>query len=225
MSSDLYFIPLIASTVRQQAPEDALCRAFVEIVARGQQPECENGFRQFLQFMGIAAERLELMDEAALRRAIVILATGGGDMALPNTDATMQVIRQNPRWKRDYEQLLVEVEESLNPTDFDVHLLDGNGALLGRVRLERDVPPRTISNVAPGEYALALDTGWVIWEGTLTDQDLIWAAAFPGRPLRLAADTGEAQLQPTVEESLLRGELILRVFPGLESGHLEIEVR
>jgi hypothetical protein len=41
----------------------------------------------------------------------------------------------------------------------------------------------------------------------------------------MAADTGEAGNQPTLEEDLLDGEVVLRVFPGLEGGSMEIEMR
>ncbi len=70
-----------------------------------------------------------------------------------------------------------------------------------------------------------LDTGWVIWQGELTERDLIWMAAFPDVPLDLAADTDETSARTTREESLLDGELILRVIPGLESGNIELEYR
>ena len=82
-----------------------------------------------------------------------------------------------------------------------------------------------LDNINPGFHSLSLDTGRVLWEGELTESHLLWAVAFPGEPLPMAADTGEAGNQPTLEEDLLDGEVVLRVFPGLEGGSMEIEMR
>jgi len=82
-----------------------------------------------------------------------------------------------------------------------------------------------LDNINPGFHSLSLDTGHVLWEGELTESHLLWAVAFPGEPLPMAADTGEAGNQPTLEEDLLDGEVVLRVFPGLEGGSMEIEMR
>jgi hypothetical protein len=49
--------------------------------------------------------------------------------------------------------------------------------------------------------------------------------AFPGEPLELAADTGKRVAKATREERLLDGEVLFRVIPGLERGHIELELR
>jgi len=82
-----------------------------------------------------------------------------------------------------------------------------------------------LDNINPGFHSLSLDTGRVLWEGELTESHLLWAVAFPGEPLQMAADTGEAGNRPTLEDDLLDGEMVLRVFPGLEGGSLEVEMR
>jgi hypothetical protein len=40
----------------------------------------------------------------------------------------------------------------------------------------------------------------------------------------LAADTGDRAARPTREETLLDGQLIMRVFPGVERGRIELAV-
>ena len=79
-------------------------------------------------------------------------------------------------------------------------------------------------NVTPDHYAARMDTGRIIWQGELTEKELIWSAAFPGQALELAADTGEPAARMTREITLLNGELIIRVFPGAESGRLELRI-
>jgi hypothetical protein len=81
---------------------------------------------------------------------------------------------------------------------------------------------KTIDNITPGSYNMAFATGRVIWQGQLTEKDLIWTEAFPGQPLKLSADTGEAEGEPTQETSIFDGEIALRVYAGPESGRIEI---
>ena len=77
----------------------------------------------------------------------------------------------------------------------------------------------------PGLFILKMDTGRVLWQEELTERDLVWAAAFQGQALDLAADSGEAPARTTREVSLLNGEVIIRVFPGAESGCLELKIK
>ena len=79
-----------------------------------------------------------------------------------------------------------------------------------------------INGVTPGAYCLRLETGRVIWQEDLGDQDLLWTKAFPGQPLRAAADDGGAHIPATHRFSVLEGEIMLQVFAGLESGSIEI---
>ena len=46
-----------------------------------------------------------------------------------------------------------------------------------------------VERVVPGEYTLKLSTGLVVWRDVLSEKDLLWARAFSGQELKLAADT------------------------------------
>jgi hypothetical protein len=81
-----------------------------------------------------------------------------------------------------------------------------------------------LSEVSPGRYLLKFSTGRVIWEGDLTGRDLIWSLAFPGQPLELAAHTGKHDKTPSLTVTLLDGDIILHVFPGIRAGLLQIQV-
>ncbi len=93
---------------------------------------------------------------------------------------------------------------------------------LKRIPLDQQGGRWTIDNLQPGFYALSFDTGRVIWEGELTKNDLLWTLAFPGQDLPLAADTGEEAIQPSRQFHLLQGEIVLNVYPGLESGRIKL---
>ena len=109
-------------------------------------------------------------------------------------------------------------EKTLRP----VLVLEGEGVPPRRIRLS--VGKGTIGDIVPGHYRLKLsNTGWLLWTRTLNKTELLWSEAYPGRPLALAADTGVPSQEPTREVILLDGEIILRTYPGLELGWLEIE--
>jgi len=81
---------------------------------------------------------------------------------------------------------------------------------------------KTIDGIRAGYYRLTLATGRLVWEGELSERDLIWVDAFEGRPLEMAADTGGAKASPTRQISALGGDVEIRVFAGIESGRIEV---
>lgn len=104
--------------------------------------------------------------------------------------------------------------------DFVVEL---NGRHLASAPLYPFEGMASIAGISPGTYTVKLWTGRVLWEGELSEADLLWAVAFPRRPLALAADTAPADRLRSRRELLLNGELCLSVFPGVEAGEIGIE--
>ena len=104
-----------------------------------------------------------------------------------------------------------------------------------RIVLFRDDEPvdtRPISSTAtafpglgPGRYRLELDNGRLLWQRHLRKEQLLWSAAFPGKPLRLAAATPEQGEHDTdtVRDLILDEQWRVRIQPGLESGRMLIE--
>ena len=82
---------------------------------------------------------------------------------------------------------------------------------------------RTVDGIHPGLYTLKLDSGMVIWEGQLSARDLIWAEAFGGKNLDLAAETFDIRRRPARKIEVSEAAVTLRTFAGLETGSLEIE--
>lgn len=81
-----------------------------------------------------------------------------------------------------------------------------------------------VEPIVPGEYTLKLSTGLVVWRDVLSEEDLLWTSAFGGQELRLAADTAAEPRRFSRRESLLNGEIVLYVFPGVENGAIGIEI-
>ena len=76
-----------------------------------------------------------------------------------------------------------------------------------------------------GWYRIAFETGRILWEGELSDVDLVWGRAFPGQDLRMAADTEGADVEPSRTIPLSDGECTLCTYPGPSSGMVVIRFR
>jgi hypothetical protein len=100
-----------------------------------------------------------------------------------------------------------------------------NGDTIGSISAKPSLVAQSIRNVTPGYYEVRLNTGRILWQEELKEQDLIWSAAFPEEALDLAADTGESNRRISKECTILGGEIAIRVFPEIESGRIEIEVK
>jgi hypothetical protein len=230
MNQDLYFVPVIARALEQADRANALGRAFAEIEELGRQPVYSRRFENFHRFMAevqrhAASDELHQVDVESIRELLVELATDTFDGNAEERQAVLDVILSQPRLTAEYEQLSATVgADGRKVKTTTINLLKG-AELLTRIEFDREPPRASVGRVLPGDYSLALETGRVIWEGHLTARDLLWSAAFPERALDLAADTGGRPTTMTREEQLLGGELALRVFPGLESGRIEVELR
>lgn len=165
MNKDIYFVRILADAFQQLEPNMAIEEAFKKILDLGQQPEYEQGFRQFKRFMA-------LMNDNAL-----------------------------------------EI------------IIDKNGECIVSIPAKSGPLSEKIRNIKPGHYDVRLNTGRILWQGELTERDLVWTAAFPEMDMTLAADTGDHAEHMTREIRLLEGELIIRVIPELESGYIVLEKR
>lgn len=153
----------------------------------------------------------------------------------------IRTMGQEPQYITGYQQFLRfmdSVNESLwtdAPEEVGAQLLKGmdrptstelvlerDDTAVDRCSFEQPSGARTMGGISPGRYRLKTDTGLVLWEGSLTQQEVVWAKAFPDLDLPMAADTGDSRRQPTQEIDLLNGTLHLRVYPGLETGTIEI---
>ena len=89
--------------------------------------------------------------------------------------------------------------------------------LIADFSLLRGGDPVTVDRVQPGRYRLVFETGWVVWEKTLMERDLLW------KFVPLAADDGRPGALPAQEFPLLAGSLVIRVHPGLGAAQLTLQ--
>jgi len=228
MNKDLYFLAILADALKAPNPKEALGGAIEEIRALGQTPEYKRGFSQFQRFMEEVEKnwRSKKREDIAfdqIRRLALQMAADLPEGDQSETKVILELIRSEPRWQEEFQKILKEMSKS-KPTDrIPEIVLERNGQRIASIICEEVT--KEIKNLKPGIYTVKIDTGWVLWQEELTEQDLLWRAAFQGEDLDLAADSDEAQAHPTRQVSLLNDEVIIRVFPGAESGCIEISIK
>jgi hypothetical protein len=231
MTKDLYFLPIIADALRQPEPKEALREAIEKIETFGRRPEYERGFLQFQRFMTEVKrnwEKSPQKPEDILLDVIRCLALQVAADLLEGdeneTQAILDLIESQPRWQEEFEKLCGETSKSKMAQKIPEIIIERNGEHIASIPCERLPVSKEIRNVKPGLYSLKFDTGRLIWEEELTEQELLWAIAFPEQDLDMAADTGDTVERATREIKLLNGKLVIRVFPEVESGRLELTI-
>ena len=221
MNRDLYFVPILAQALRGPEVRSSLEDAFGLIEWLGCQIGYQEGYRNFRVFMSEVAARRQLLEEHDTQLAILEYATGTPEEVQAWEGLVSAVIACGGEFKDDYDALLQVCRPRSRA--FNLQLLR-DGQQMGEVSFEEVPGRRTIDGVTPGHYVLRLDTGLVLWEGALTAADLIWTEAFKGESLALAAEAGEIRRSPSREVKVPDAHLIISIFPGIESGSLEIEL-
>jgi len=227
-SKGLYFIPIIAHAIGQDDPKRAMEDAFDEIKELGNQLEYAGGYQQFLAFVKetlkpsvLASEHKMQLIINALQRLIYDLVTDTfrGDNEQKN--ALINALKANPEWNAEYERIKEEAQDFLAPVESIEIEVFKDANKIGTLSISDT--PDSISSIFPDRYSIRLSNGRVLWEGNLTHKDVIWAYAFPGKDLAMAAETETIEPQSTRTIPLLDGEIVLFVYAGIESGKMKIK--
>lgn len=220
MNHNLYFVPILAQALEDPDRGASLRKAFETIERRGQEPGYQEGYRNFCRFMAEVRMHRRMRDEHDLRMVALELVTDSPSDVRQSEALLSQLLERGPWLKDEYEALARTCEA--RPKAFTLQLLV-DGQSIAELTFKTAVDRRAVNGIRPGRYVLRLDTGLVLWEGTLTAADLIWTAAFEGQNLALAAEAGEVRHRPSRELRIPNAGLTLRIFPGVERGSLEIE--
>ena len=226
MNKDLYFIPIIARALDAPQKGSALAGAFAAIERFGRQKQYQRGFEQFRRFMEAVADRavrrdrqppLSEMSEALLVELALGVLGGSGEK-----ETAQALVNSHPRWRKHYDALRAQCKDA-DALPYATRVsLERQGKEIQTVVFETVPETASIGDVSPGLYTLRLSTGRVLWEGAIVESDVLWHHAFPERALDLAADTREISPEPTREIRLMNGEVLVRLYPGIESGRMSI---
>ena len=147
---------------------------------------------------------------------------------------------KQPRYRHGYEQFLrfmasSQAAQVRSPGD---GVAPGSVAAASPLRIvvERDGTPvavcrfhdrettHAVAGIEPGHYRIRTETGLVLWKGSVTERQVVWAPASPSEAIPVAAKTEESGQEPTRQEHLAGAGMVLRFYAGAESGALEIEI-
>jgi hypothetical protein len=226
-SKRLFFIPILAKAVQIDDQRQAMQDAFDEIRELGKRPEYEEGFHQFFEFINTSlklpseepGQKIQMIRNA-IHHLIYDLATDTFEGDEEQRDALIATLRGIPEWNQEYERIEEEAKAFVAPdSPTVVEVLKGD-QIIGSFPMSKT--PITLRSITPGSYTIRLSNGRVLWQGDLLRNDLIWAYAYPGKDLAMAAKTESRRQQPTRTLPLLDRELTMQVFAGLESGEMRI---
>ena len=225
MNNPLYFLTILAQALRQPEPRRSLENAFAQIMRMGAQGPYAEGFSNFSHFMDVARSHADTVAMDAARELITELVTGALE-AGEQEAALLGVIKSQPAWNAEYEQMRAEqAGQSASRESVPVIGVFGPEGKIGEMVFERRPGRASVGGISPGVCVLRLlNTGLVLWEGELAAQDLIWTAAYGDRALPLAAQTEGGHRRPTRRQVLPGGQMVLRTFAGLEKGTIELEL-
>jgi hypothetical protein len=232
MNKDLYFLKLIATALKGDQSSIRLKEALEEIHRMGQQPEYRQGYLQFIEFIRkIIKKDLDNSPQPARQHEDLIqdlvLQFGLGliESESPETDLIQKFIESNPKWKKEYDRLSYEMQDTETVPEPIEIIFDINGKPLKRIPCPGRLVVDEIGDVSPGILTISLNTGRVLWQGELTARDLFLTEAFPNGDLKLAADTGDDLARVSRKFHVLDGEVTIKVYPEIESGRIEIRIR
>jgi len=219
---ELYFIPILIRAFESADIRASMEAAFREIEELGTRPEYVDGYRQFEMFItaGIAYTDPEILDDV-LTSLMYALATDTFEGPDEVKSFLKEKITNKPDLKSRYEKIVqkISIADEIPPISLE---LERDNEIIKTFEFSEEKREHRIPHIVPGLYRLSLSTGRVLWEGTITSQDVIWVKAFPGKNYTVAADTGDLEQNASRVEELLDGEVNLSIFPGLESGMLVI---
>jgi len=225
MKDDLYFIPILLDALSGPDRAARIRRAFDIIVAQGSEPRYKRGYAQFLGFMN-AVDAFRRRDEARQR---IPMSGSESDMHAMCDDQDeiwdlLELLADLPELEGMMDTIKAELMVTPPPPLAIELVLVKDGEPLRRCEMSGAVPVAVLPGILPGVYRLSSAAGRVIWEAELCETDLLLACAFPSRPLKAAAATDDVSETPSRDVPLLGGTLLVRVFPGRDTGRLEIRL-
>ena len=229
MNHNLYFIEILSKALLQRDIAKALRNAFEEIIALGSTEPYSQGFGQFQEFMEVVnthhkKKQCNTLLAEYINELIIDVAAElykGSDEEQQNI---LNMIKSRPLLRREYDKIRTEIQELTTPIKGFEIVVCCNDKIVESVPFTALPASKTINNVAPGVYRISFETGRIIWQGELTEKNLVWAKAYPGKPVKLAADTTQRKTESTKEFIIFDGEIMIRVFPGIECGRIVIMI-
>ena len=220
MSENLYFIPIIARALQEPDIGKALWKIFRKIKRMGAEEQYAEGFKNFKLFMEEVYNRYQITATDHVCELIAQLATGMFEDPVQEKEPLLDIIRSHPEWKTEYEAFCQMEADENRMREFPIIEVSNEKGRVVRKTFKKVPSRESFKEILPGRYKIKLvNTGWIIWEGKLTADQLIKTTLYA------AADTKGTRRNRSNRIDLLdNGEVILRTYTGNESGRIEIEL-
>lgn len=195
MVHDLYFLQIIGQAINAQNPIVALKQAVSQIKTLSHRQGYKRGFQQFIAFWEELKRNLNQNHQQDLVQLNSYVISTIKPILHNSQDACLKII--------------VATAETIIAT----------------FPLIRSKDSYKVFNVKPGKYTFILSSGRILWEGTISVQDLVWTEAFQKTSLKMAASTEKPKLKASRKIELLNGDIVARILPGIEKGCIEIKTK
>ena len=221
MTDELFFLPILASAARRPDDVASWREAFAQIRERCDNPREPGARENWYRFLDAVFAVTDSDEEEAIADAAFRMLLDRLEEHESESPADPADLWRTDSHREGYARFITCVKSSLSrAASLVVQFLHGRDLLAAWPW------PLTgeamVRNLRPGDYTIALDTGWRLWAGRLEAEDLLWHRAFPQRPLAVAAESGPPTVHPSRHIRLGVAPLTMVVYPGVETGAVRL---
>lgn len=214
---NMYFIPILIKAFESEDLIEELEKALFEINELGKQTEYLEGFEQFNKFLEVGILSQENKGFELVDKVLIGLATESIKLDPEERDEIIGKIKLNKNLLIRYTKISEEYRSTV-PLNLDIYK---NDSLFNSQTISQKEDELNITNIKPGNYSIRLSNGRILWEGEIKREDV---TKLEGE-YKLAAETEESDIKPTRNIELLKDEIQLFVFAGLEFGKFKIVIK
>lgn len=219
----IYFMTELLRALDSDNPTESLRTAMKNIADMGRDPKYADAYKQFSSLLEATIADLKASDSiewsAVEARALFDLMTKIGNKTFQGPDDVrkqiLEQISKDTFLSAVYTEVIPDIRQHYT------FILEKDGEVFEHFTIKAG-DSHVIPRIRPGTYSLNYANGRRLWHDILTTKHLVWEQAFPGDDYNMAADTGDVTERSSYKESVLHGEITVRVFPGLEAGRLRI---
>lgn len=217
----LYFIPILIKAFESEESAEAIEKALKEIEELGEQEGFREGYKQFTQFLETTLDSGELYKEALIEKLLLGLASHSLDIDRDEQLKIIEKIKLNKNLYHRFKQLSKEHKPSIQ-LKIEIYK---NENLIHSKEISPKNDELNFTNIEPSNYAIGLSNGRVLWSEDLEAKDLLIDKSEEIREYHLAAETDDFDDKPTRVIELIKDEIFLHVYSGLEFGKFKIIIK
>ncbi|MBK7105926.1 MAG: hypothetical protein IPH62_11645 [Ignavibacteriae bacterium] len=215
-NNNLYFIPILINAMEKENQIEAIKKAIIEIQNLRKQDSYKEGYEQFNQFLLSGYDQNKNITESDLKELIVKIVTN--KIELSETDRETILNKIKTEYKLEYEKIF-EAFKNKDAIEIEIYK---DGHLFNQITIDEKIKEYNITNIEPGIYEFRLSNGRKLLQEQLTNDQLVLDIEGHKFKYNLAAETDEIEQKPSLVFELIKDEVKLEVYTGLEYGKIKI---